>query len=727
MFRQLILSGVLGASLFISACGGGGGGAPSTQPPAQNNAVSGSATKGVIANGKVSAYAIRNNAVDGSKAIASTTTDAAGKYTLSINDYTGPVSIEIIAQADTTMLCDVPFGCKATSDGDIIEFGKPVPLANSAFTLRAFIPRVDKTISASITPLTHMAAQYAESQLANGDAATAIDSANSRVANLFKLDGDLLALAPPDITKANNTASKQANQYALLSAAFASIALSADKLAETINQAASNFSSHNGQLTMVDRDNSLGEITLASITGAALSMTSAAAAEGKLDSAVTNAAEELFFLNSLATDATEDSASTASSSATSGANELAKTKALIGDIRALASAGQNYLTLNGKNSLNSFEQKLRAAEPTIRNSADAFQAIKKAGLIAADFAKSIDFDSADKTSLLLDIYNASAELQSNLPLTNISADASISYTASSRTLVLTGVIDSVSMSLGIDVFHEDTGRAFPITIAGRANDGASRIEINELVITPTLYTSKTLNTADIEQAQDISLNDVSALSLKFIGRVATRKGLTSLDATVFAGGLHINYVTSNHLLEVNQELHRIYALQNIFIGGSLQAESESYNLSLSFTHHNAAQAIPKAENGKIIVGPYADPFATGGMLLNTELNIAGLGNTVVEVKVNRTGLETAAAQISFANTNNNIGRKITFATTGNFESDSITGLRISNQDNVQLVVESLSPTAASLKLNGTQYATISQVGSGLIKVTYSDGTFESFN
>jgi|GEM_PF-6929570 len=727
MFRQLILSGALGASLFLSACGGGGGGGPKTPAPAVNT-VSGSATKGVIANGKVDAYAIRNNTVERSQAIASTSTDAAGKYSLNISNYNGPVSVEITPQAGTTMLCDVPTGCQTTQGGTIIAFGQPVPLTDSNFKLRAFVPRVDKTISASITPLTHMAAQYAESQLASGDAATAIDKANSRVANLFKLDGDLLALTPPDITKANNKASKQENQYAVLAAAFANVALSIDKLGETIDKAANNFSAHDGQLTMVDRDNSLGEITLSSITGAALSITTSASADGKLDSSVISSSEELYFLNSLAIAASEDAASTASSTATSGADELAKTKALIGDIRALVSAGQNYLSLSGKNSLDSFEQKLRAAEPILKNSESILHAAKKAGLIASEFTKSIQISSPDKSSLLSDIYNASPELQSTLPGTVISADSRISYAASTRTLVLNDIeIDSVKMNLNVDVFHADTGKQFPITINGQAHDANSRITIESLLIKPTLYANKTVNTTGTAQAGDININDTYSLSLEFKGHVATRKPGTSVDGTVFSGAMNITYVTSNHRLKLGNEIHNIYVLQNAYMGGLLQAEQEHLIAELSFINSNAAQVTPTTNEGEIIIGQFADPFATGSLLFTTELNVAPLGKTKLEVQANRTGLETAAARVSFENTSNNIGRKINFSATGNFNSDQITGMSISNQDNVQLSAEQLSPISASLKLNGTQYATISQVGSGLIKVSYSDGSFESFN
>ncbi|MDX1505033.1 MAG: hypothetical protein R3221_04915 [Spongiibacter sp.] len=229
MNKNVLLA--LAVSSVLAACGssssGGGGG---SRAPAEG--VQGGASKGVIAGGVVNAYAISESGeVDRTVKLATqTTTGEDGSYSLVLNsNYTGGVVyVEVTSAATgTTMRCDL-LVCQRDSNGDaIVSFGESYELA-SDFTMAAVIPNASGQISASVTPLTHIAAQFTLDKVAKGgrvfDAASA---ANAQVANKFKLTGNLIDQPIVDITSSTslNTATKDALEYNVKAAAVVAAAL----------------------------------------------------------------------------------------------------------------------------------------------------------------------------------------------------------------------------------------------------------------------------------------------------------------------------------------------------------------------------------------------------------------------------------------------------------------------------------------------------------------------
>ncbi|MBL4867602.1 MAG: hypothetical protein JKY67_14645, partial [Pseudomonadales bacterium] len=231
-------------------------------------AISGAAIKGVIRNGLVSVYAISDGVLG--TVLGSGSTDTNGDYRVYIEaSYDGPIQIVITPKtdSDSEMVCDAADGCgsyDASSPLDLnanglIDFGEAFILSNN-FELSAVVPASNHSeVTVNITSITHMAARYAAG-LSNGLHSDGIDAANSQIARLFNLSGDLLSLSPTDLT--NPSARANANQndliYSLIAAAIASLADS-DTLIDQINQLAQNFADHNGQLIMNGSDT---EITL---------------------------------------------------------------------------------------------------------------------------------------------------------------------------------------------------------------------------------------------------------------------------------------------------------------------------------------------------------------------------------------------------------------------------------------------------------------------------------
>jgi hypothetical protein len=149
MQSRVLWTAMLSAGL-LAACGGGGS-SPEATAPVDNTAsvsLSGTAAKGLMANADVAALPVNADGSVGATALATSTTDAVGHYSLS---FTGtkdqPYVIRVSAKADgsSTHLDEVTGQAQALPAG---------------FSMRSlFVPAVSGTLttSASITPFSEMA------------------------------------------------------------------------------------------------------------------------------------------------------------------------------------------------------------------------------------------------------------------------------------------------------------------------------------------------------------------------------------------------------------------------------------------------------------------------------------------------------------------------------------------------------------------------------------------
>ena len=170
--NKVIIFMILCLIMLLGGCGNGGsseaGGGGSPTSPASTT-LSGSVVDGFISNATIRAYQINANGTQGAQIGSPTTSDAGGSYSLSLGSYTGPVLIE-------------------SSDGSFTDWatGAIVNLA-ATDTLKAVVSNATGAVTAQITPLTNMAAERAQRDIAlNGiTAATAIDNANTGIGQYF--------------------------------------------------------------------------------------------------------------------------------------------------------------------------------------------------------------------------------------------------------------------------------------------------------------------------------------------------------------------------------------------------------------------------------------------------------------------------------------------------------------------------------------------------------------
>ncbi len=267
--KTLKTAALLASTSLLIACGGGGGSdsdsASGSSASASSTTIQGSAVKGVISNGLVSAYLLENNAgaltVADAPIVSGVRTNASGQYTLVLpgNFTNETVVIEITADAATRMACDVPDGCGAG-----VAFGDSFAL-NDEFSMRGVAMGVNSgsQFSAHVSPLSHMALAYAESNV-NGLSSSAINSAFSHVEDILDLDAGIIDLAPADITALDSIANltKAEIEMGIVSAAFLSLLNTPDweSIDEVLDHVAEKMSS-SGELASVNMG-ALRDVTL---------------------------------------------------------------------------------------------------------------------------------------------------------------------------------------------------------------------------------------------------------------------------------------------------------------------------------------------------------------------------------------------------------------------------------------------------------------------------------
>ncbi|MGD8559928.1 MAG: hypothetical protein PVH04_09695, partial [Gammaproteobacteria bacterium] len=281
-------------TLIIVACGGGGGGGggnSNPSAPAADTIVAGNAVKGVIKNARVEVFAIEDGIV-GSLAIATTTTDSNGDYTITVSPgLTGSVLIKISNNNDpaspSTMTCDSVTGCN-NSDGTF-SFGDDMPLGDLELTTVVASMTGGSTETAAITPFTHMAAAYAET-LPGGLTSENIATANSKVGNMLGIN-NIVTTIPPDITaSASAETSFNESKYAYLSAAIVSLAESnyAGDIGTVIETLTNNYTSNDGELISSESVDDNTVISLSELAVHAWDQSFSNNADGQVENALEN-------------------------------------------------------------------------------------------------------------------------------------------------------------------------------------------------------------------------------------------------------------------------------------------------------------------------------------------------------------------------------------------------------------------------------------------------------
>ena len=204
-FLRFIARGLtMVAVLAVAACGGGGGGGTDV---AIGGIIGGTGFKGPVASATVTAYAVSGGSPGAQVGMA--TTDASGKFSLSIGNYSGPVMLQLSGGTYTDEATGTTMNMAA---GDVMTAILPTVAAGA-------------TISGiQITPVTSMA-QTAAQHLSGGMTDANIAAANTAVGTYFMVS-DILHVQPmnPLVSGSGSTASQDAINYGMAMAAMSQYA-----------------------------------------------------------------------------------------------------------------------------------------------------------------------------------------------------------------------------------------------------------------------------------------------------------------------------------------------------------------------------------------------------------------------------------------------------------------------------------------------------------------------
>lgn len=210
-FPRIGITGAMVVALLLAAgCGGGGSsGGTSADLPAIGGAgaISGMVTKGPVASATVTAYAVSGGQMGAQ--IGTSTTDAGGRFTMSIGTYGGPVMM----RANGGSYRDEATGQAMGMDpADVMTAMVPGVVAGAG------------NDGIQVTPVTAMAQAMAQ-QMAGGMTAANMATANTAMGNYFSVS-DIVHVQPmnPLTPGAGAGASQDARNYGMTLAAMSQYA-----------------------------------------------------------------------------------------------------------------------------------------------------------------------------------------------------------------------------------------------------------------------------------------------------------------------------------------------------------------------------------------------------------------------------------------------------------------------------------------------------------------------
>ena len=761
LFRKSLLSAAVAG--LIAGCGGGGGGGGGTDPdPVEPDpvTVSGVASKGIILNGDVNAYPITETGVDRDNPVADpTTTDGTdGSYTLTLNDSYdgGPIFVEVTANANSEMVCDLQ------SCGDGVGFGDVYPLAND-FSLSAAVPDAsgEDEVSVNVTALTDAAAGLTVDRVEGGaDPEEAAAASNAQVANLFGVTGDLTEQEVVDITdpEAVAAADDDALEYNLTAAAIVSAGVDSET---TVEEALDDFvEQYIGEGLAETETEEAGDLTIEEILEESLTLLDEIEAEAA-DAGVQ------VDVTALETEITAEEMAAEEGSTDQGQGEvpddlgsegLVASKAFVQQLRDLGNA-------SASDGLNAFGDQVDLAgefasedvEYAVRGAAYGMEAIAAA-------AENYFNEVAEELPI-------TSQYQFENLLVGVSDDETtgvVSFTVDDIIAVfeelpdgtvggaevevdLTAEIGAVLAIPDDSALSGDYAADVSFSVEGSSASGGVTLSIDEGSVVAdvdgdfTETETETENGFEYELEETNTVNELSADLTVSITQDAVQDGGLG-EAVTFTGSLGFSLEGfSEDLDETETDSETGYSLDgtesisfgsvDFSLSGSFSNESgDSLEASLAATADGSGltETCTFSESADFSTGVFSydescdDPesessFASLTLTVVFDLDLDGINDDInVTATATRTGLDSGELDVDLS-----YG-----GTTLDFEFDGEDTVTVTNEAGAILTVTETElssgefEVSGELSFDGEVFGTIDE-DSGVPTITYSDGTFET--
>ncbi len=196
------------ALLIAAACGGGGGDTTLAGVGSGGTGfVAGTVTKGPLGSATVTAFGITGGQVGAQ--VGTATTDASGKFSMSIGNYAGPLMLQA---SGGNYIDEATGGSMSLAAGDVMTVALPTVAASAT------------TSGVQVTPVTAMAQSLAQ-HMAGGMTDANITAANTAMGSYFSIS-DVVHVQPmnPLVTGSGAGASVDAQNYGMTLAAMSKYA-----------------------------------------------------------------------------------------------------------------------------------------------------------------------------------------------------------------------------------------------------------------------------------------------------------------------------------------------------------------------------------------------------------------------------------------------------------------------------------------------------------------------
>jgi len=587
LFQKSLLA--IAVATGLSACGGGSGGNNDNggTTGSVDATLSGVASKGIIINGTVTADELNADKSVKHANVGSATTDADGKYDLTLNNsYTGgPVKVTVTAGGSTTMVCDAVSGCGTRTDGltddnGTIDFGEQYKPAS--LEMSALLPELNDgaTVSAQITPFTDMAAQRALTQSTLDNAA--INNANSEVSNL--LGGiDILTTPPVDITDPASLGEASASEqvYAALAASIAELAPRNSDGQPDIEQALTTLSTDfaDGNMTAAD---TVGSDTVIALDEIVTQASSALDEVGAMDSSGVLADMQGEVSN--ATDGNVDP----QPSPNAGDSNVAKAKAFLADLRTWG------VTIGGQ--IDAPSQAFETQIDMAGQAADMMQNDPVGGAIELGVMALTEYFQASLSTLTDFTDSTGAHPFSAGNFTKTPTEEGVEYSISAATVMVNGENVALSMTL---LLPADTQGGNVISFGIKSissEDSSSKLTVSSGTAKVTLASTYTIDYNALNAGTAPQPSAPEKLELNVALSATQKKTLdasgalvAAVDPITFSGSLNtivFPYTDSNG--EVIDAVPGSFQAD----GNISNTSGDSYDMTITASIPDAANVMP---------------------------------------------------------------------------------------------------------------------------------------
>ncbi|MFC1750089.1 hypothetical protein ACFL2V_14915 [Pseudomonadota bacterium] len=721
------------ASLMLAGCGGGSGGQAGIQEPTNNSVTgvefNGTAAKGIIKEGIVTAEEFSSTGMAIAD-VGQTRTNENGKYQLTLTDnYTGgPIQVTITKDSLTQMKCDVPQGCGTRTDGsndsnantniDFGEWYKPASLTMKAMVRAA---TEGETISANITPYTHLAAERALSQAELNTLVVA--QANSEVSNLLGVD--IMTAQLLDITDAAVVAKAGSTDiaYAALASAVATLAdvdsNGEPDIGSALNELVDSFA---GGRLIADDEGAENDAEIISLQEIIDASAEAFNKMGIADTSTVMAGLTESIANAKDNDGDGLAEIKLQPRKSAGDTNLEKVKAMVGDVRTWSNVVIDQMETPGE-----------AFVDQIELATEAFK-----------LTKDLPFYDHD-VELLMDtlenyLFNDGGEdlVRYSTNQGYLNGDTYIRGTIKSPEPGIIEIkdasiwgVDSLDIRIKTPVDGVERSSLEFVVESASFFDGSSDLEITNGALEFNLASPYLFNWDAVEE-NTADLPDINSVEIDFKGMFTQVRDFNawqaSLDTVNFndpvtvSASVKTTIYVDTEINEDNGERDIVWATpSNLSIDGTVSnTKGDSFSGTITANISNAQTFAPVSDDQVEDSDNWLD--ATLGLKFTAQLE--DVPKATINLVGDRTGFDTGKVDLTLSFDD----RSLVLSANGDRSSDEFTDdISIKNQEGVEIKIQPYTgENEGVITYNGKVYASVYKTDGELLKVSYIDGTFEVF-